>query len=237
MPAGVEAQAAVVWSNIASLLDEAGMGPADVVSVTSYVDSTVAPNTTYSYTVTAQDAAGNVSAPSNALLVTTPNPATAISVDRMPVFRRLAPNEIAVAGDSAGGGLAMSVITQAIAADLAGPAALVLLALVRVASAGPVTPVRVHIECEQEGRTKACPAFLLGFAAGAESDLIAFLAARYFGMAHQIVLALLPCRRLHGFDGACAERQFVIRDHEAVVHTNHTAKATASLARAVGGVE
>jgi OFA family oxalate/formate antiporter-like MFS transporter len=27
-------------------------------------------------------------------------------------------------------------------------------------------------------------AFLLGFAAGAESDLIAFLAARYFGMAH-----------------------------------------------------
>jgi hypothetical protein len=27
-------------------------------------------------------------------------------------------------------------------------------------------------------------AFFLGFAAGAESDLIAFLAARYFGMAH-----------------------------------------------------
>jgi MFS transporter, OFA family, oxalate/formate antiporter len=27
-------------------------------------------------------------------------------------------------------------------------------------------------------------AFLLGFAGGAESDLIAFLAARYFGMAH-----------------------------------------------------
>ena len=27
-------------------------------------------------------------------------------------------------------------------------------------------------------------AFLLGFAAGAESDLIAFLAARYFGMAY-----------------------------------------------------
>ncbi len=27
-------------------------------------------------------------------------------------------------------------------------------------------------------------AFLLGFAAGAESDLIAFLSARYFGMAH-----------------------------------------------------
>jgi MFS family permease len=27
-------------------------------------------------------------------------------------------------------------------------------------------------------------AFLLGFAAGAESDLIAYLASRYFGMAH-----------------------------------------------------
>ena len=37
VPDGVEAQAAVVWSNIATLLDEAGMGPADVVSVTTYV--------------------------------------------------------------------------------------------------------------------------------------------------------------------------------------------------------
>ena len=27
----------MVWSNIATLLDEAGMGPADVVSVTTYV--------------------------------------------------------------------------------------------------------------------------------------------------------------------------------------------------------
>jgi MFS transporter, OFA family, oxalate/formate antiporter len=34
------------------------------------------------------------------------------------------------------------------------------------------------------GMTTSIAAFLLGFAAGAESDLIAFLAARYFGMAH-----------------------------------------------------
>lgn len=33
-------------------------------------------------------------------------------------------------------------------------------------------------------QTLVAAAFLLGFAAGAESDLIAFLAARYFGMAH-----------------------------------------------------
>jgi MFS family permease len=32
--------------------------------------------------------------------------------------------------------------------------------------------------------TIAAAAFMLGFAAGAEADLIAFLAARYFGMAH-----------------------------------------------------
>ncbi|MBL0214959.1 MAG: hypothetical protein IPQ07_13870 [Myxococcales bacterium] len=37
-----------------------------------------------------------------------------------------------------------------------------LLALARVASAAPATPVRVHIECEEQGRTKACPAFMLG---------------------------------------------------------------------------
>lgn len=41
-------------------------------ATTDFTDSTVAPDTTYSYTVKAVDAAGNVSAASNALAVTTP---------------------------------------------------------------------------------------------------------------------------------------------------------------------
>jgi chitodextrinase len=41
-------------------------------TTTSYSDATVASGTTYSYTVTALDAAGNVSAPSNVASVTTP---------------------------------------------------------------------------------------------------------------------------------------------------------------------
>jgi chitodextrinase len=41
-------------------------------TTTSYTDSTVASSTSYTYTVTAFDAAGNVSPPSNALAVTTP---------------------------------------------------------------------------------------------------------------------------------------------------------------------
>jgi hypothetical protein len=44
----------------------------------------------------------------------------------------------------------------------AGVVGLILVA-VRVASAGPPPPVRVTIECETTGRTKVCPAFLLGF--------------------------------------------------------------------------
>lgn len=36
-PADLGEQAATVWSNIAALLDEADMAPADVVSVTTYV--------------------------------------------------------------------------------------------------------------------------------------------------------------------------------------------------------
>src|SRR6185369_11971291 len=42
---------------------------------TCYTDTTAQPNTTYSYTVVALDAAGNASAPSSPLSVTTP-PAT-----------------------------------------------------------------------------------------------------------------------------------------------------------------
>src|SRR5262249_11144287 len=41
-------------------------------STLSFADTTVAPNTTYSYTVTASDAAGNVSAPSAPATVATP---------------------------------------------------------------------------------------------------------------------------------------------------------------------
>lgn len=37
VPAGVAAQAEVIWANIGAMLAEAGMGPADVVSVTTYV--------------------------------------------------------------------------------------------------------------------------------------------------------------------------------------------------------
>jgi enamine deaminase RidA (YjgF/YER057c/UK114 family) len=36
-PEGVGAQARIVWENIAAMLDEAGMVPADIVSVTTYV--------------------------------------------------------------------------------------------------------------------------------------------------------------------------------------------------------
>ena len=43
-----------------------------VGTTTSYTDTTVAPNTSYSYTVRAEDAAGNLSDPSTAVSVTTP---------------------------------------------------------------------------------------------------------------------------------------------------------------------
>ncbi len=36
------------------------------------------------------------------------------------------------------------------------------LGLADPASAAPAAPVRVHLECEESGRTKACPAFMLG---------------------------------------------------------------------------
>lgn len=38
----------------------------------------------------------------------------------------------------------------------------IVLGLARAAQAGPAAPLRVHVECEDMGRTKACPAFLLG---------------------------------------------------------------------------
>jgi 2-iminobutanoate/2-iminopropanoate deaminase len=39
VPGSIEAQAAAVWESIGALLDDAGMAPADVVSVTTYVVS------------------------------------------------------------------------------------------------------------------------------------------------------------------------------------------------------
>lgn len=37
VPVGVDEQAVVVWRNIAAMLDDAGMLPTDIVSVTTYV--------------------------------------------------------------------------------------------------------------------------------------------------------------------------------------------------------
>ena len=48
-----------------------------------------------------------------------------------------------------------------------------------------------------------------------------------FGVTHQIVLALLPCRGLYRFDRPHAQREFVVGNHQAVIHANHTSKAFA----------
>ena len=53
------------------------------------------------------------------------------------------------------------------------------------------------------------------------------------GVLHQVVLALLPRRRLDGLDRPRAQRLAVIGDDEAQVDTDHAAKAAAGLARAV----
>jgi enamine deaminase RidA (YjgF/YER057c/UK114 family) len=37
VPSEIDAQAEIVWANIGAMLADAGMGPADVVSVTTYV--------------------------------------------------------------------------------------------------------------------------------------------------------------------------------------------------------
>ena len=58
-----------------------------------------------------------------------------------------------------------------------------------------------------------------------------------FGVSHEVVLRFHPRWGLDGFDSARTQGEFVIRNHQPVVHTNHTAKASAGLARAHGGVE
>ena len=61
--------------------------------------------------------------------------------------------------------------------------------------------------------------------------------AGFFGMAHQIVLRLDPGRRLDRLDRALAQRQLLVRNHQAPVHANHAAKAAAGLAGAYRRVE
>ena len=61
--------------------------------------------------------------------------------------------------------------------------------------------------------------------------------ARGLGVAHEVVLRLFPRGGLNGLDGACAQRELVVGDDEAVVHPDHAAKAPAAVARAHGGVE
>ena len=61
--------------------------------------------------------------------------------------------------------------------------------------------------------------------------------ARRFGMAHQIGLGLCPGRCLHRLDGTGAQREFVIGDHQAQVHTNHPPKPPANSTRSNRRVE
>src|SRR5262245_21182722 len=56
------------------------------------------------------------------------------------------------------------------AGDVRGATALLVFAWLAVAAAGPARaarargiPLRVHLDCQGQGRTKACPAFLRGF--------------------------------------------------------------------------
>ena len=58
--------------------------------------------------------------------------------------------------------------------------------------------------------------------------------ASAFRMSHQIVLALLPSRCLDRFDRPHAQRELVVGNDQAVVHTNDAAKAFAFGASACG---
>jgi len=81
------------------------------VGITQYTDLGVSPSTTYSYTVMAEDAAGNRSNPSAAAVVTTPAPpdtedptvpgnvvATAVSGSRVDVDWSASSDNVAVTG-------------------------------------------------------------------------------------------------------------------------------------------
>ncbi len=57
------------------------------------------------------------------------------------------------------------------------------------------------------------------------------------GVLHQVVLAVLPGRRLHGLDGAIAQRLAVVGDDQAHVDADHAPEAAAGFAGAIGAVE
>ncbi|MNX16520.1 hypothetical protein D3C86_463880 [compost metagenome] len=57
------------------------------------------------------------------------------------------------------------------------------------------------------------------------------------GVAHEVVLRLFPRGRLDGLDGAGAQRELVVRDHEPQVDADHAAEAAAGVAGAHRRVE
>ena len=58
-----------------------------------------------------------------------------------------------------------------------------------------------------------------------------------FGVAHQVVLGLLPGRGLDRLDGPGAQRELVVGDHQAVIDADHPAEAAAGVAGANRRVE
>ena len=57
------------------------------------------------------------------------------------------------------------------------------------------------------------------------------------GVAHQVVLALLPGGGLHRLDGAIAQRLALVRNHQPQIDADHAAETTAGIARAISGIE
>ena len=111
---------------------------------------------------------------------------------------------------------------------------LVRLALQILEEAADAVPLLVPVAFAEVGRAPDHPFALLG------RELVPRRVARNaraFGMAHQVVLALLPRRGLNGLDGAGAQGEAIVRNHQPPVHPDHAAKAAAVLARAHGGVE
>ena len=83
-------------------------------------------------------------------------------------------------------------------------------------------------------RTVDNPLLLLG------AELVPGRIARnagVFGVAHQVVLALLPGGRLHRLDRTRAQRDLVVRNHQAVVDADDAAKAATAFAGADRRVE
>ena len=57
------------------------------------------------------------------------------------------------------------------------------------------------------------------------------------GVAHEVILRLLPGRGLDGLDRARAQGELVVGDDQAIVHPDHAAETAAGLAGAHGGIE